>query len=597
MRREQDNLIDKKLESFVNPNTLESFFLLAGAGAGKTRSLVNTLHYIQQNHGKKLKKDSKKIAVVTYTKAASEEIKSRINFDTLFEVSTLHSFSWGIIQYFQRDIKDYLTKLAIVNLEALNNTIDERFKKNLKPLKKDIDNINKWEKKLEISNRVNKFYYSPDLKRNNSNSAYLNHNEVLDIMREFLEKRVVFQQVFVKKYPILFIDECQDTNKSLMDVFLDVEKTQNDFCLGLFGDMMQQIYNDGKSDLKDVISDWKNQPQKEMNWRSQKRIVDFINVIRKHEDGLTQYHSKDKLFGTVKIFIRPNNLENIQIVESEMKNNFIQDIKGNDKEIHSLILEHRMAAKRNGFLNLYDTLNTQPTKELLVDASGKEFKFIKDIIIRIYNIHSTNDTLSLLQMVRNEKTLNEKELEWNDLINISAKLKIFMDLFKMKDTLALRKYILKLNEINLFEIPNMLKEEYQEDPSWENWNKALECPLEEFIKLFDYKSKIDNYVTQQGSKGLEYNNVMVVINDHEKKGSLFNYEKLFDIEGLSDRDHENIENEKDNTQSRTRRLLYVACSRAKENLALVIYTRDVNKAKDFFIKNSYATSEEINTEL
>ena len=118
-----------------------------------------------------------------------------------------------------------------------------------------------------------------------------------------------------------------------------------------------------------------------------------------------------------------------------------------------------------------------------------------------------------------------------------------------------------------------------------------------FEKYFKYIDKVDGYVTQQGSKGLEYNNVMVIINDDEKRGNQFSFEKLFGIDELSDTDINNIRNNKDNAVSRTRRLFYVTASRAKESLALIIYTRDMNKAKRFFIENSLATEEEIDMEV
>ncbi|WP_425964224.1 hypothetical protein [Rhizobium nepotum] len=59
------------------------------------------------------------------------------------------------------------------------------------------------------------------------------------------------------RFPILLIDEeDQDTNRRLMDALLDVEEGYRDaFCLGLFGDMMQRIYADGKDRLAEAIPD------------------------------------------------------------------------------------------------------------------------------------------------------------------------------------------------------------------------------------------------------------------------------------------------------------------------------------------------------
>ena len=51
---------------------------------------------------------TRKIAVITYTNAACDEIKHRIDYDSIFAVSTIHSFAWTLIQFFQNDIRDWL---------------------------------------------------------------------------------------------------------------------------------------------------------------------------------------------------------------------------------------------------------------------------------------------------------------------------------------------------------------------------------------------------------------------------------------------------------------------------------------------------------
>ena len=75
-----------------------SFFLYAGAGSGKTRSLVNAVRKtIDGEHGRLLTLTGKKIGVITYTNAACDEIKQRLEFDPRVEVMTIHAFSWSLI--------------------------------------------------------------------------------------------------------------------------------------------------------------------------------------------------------------------------------------------------------------------------------------------------------------------------------------------------------------------------------------------------------------------------------------------------------------------------------------------------------------------
>lgn len=103
-----DDYIDGLLESYASITNPKSFFLNAGAGAGKTRSLVNLLNNITSNSGDYLKKTNKKIAVITYTKVASEEIISRISENILFDISTIHSYVWSLIKGYNQNIKEAL---------------------------------------------------------------------------------------------------------------------------------------------------------------------------------------------------------------------------------------------------------------------------------------------------------------------------------------------------------------------------------------------------------------------------------------------------------------------------------------------------------
>lgn len=591
MKRESDQLVDEELKSYVNLIEPKSFFLLAGAGSGKTRSLVTILQHIHNEHGQQLRSEGKKIGVITYTKAASEEINRRLDYTDVFQVSTIHSFAWNIIRYFQRAIKDYLVDSTQKRLTDLIDKIESKEQKGQKPTETQQRDREKLEAQLAEWKNVNKFDYSPDT--NNRATGYLGHTHVISIFQDFLG-RSFFRKLFVSKYPILLIDECQDTETKLMDALILMEKEHDNFCLGLFGDMMQRVYSSGKADLQDAIAQWENKPIKEMNWRSQERIVHFNNQLRKSEDGLIQYPNKDKRHGVFMVYIRPIKPEKVKEVEIGIKENFKKKIQIEDKEINSLILEHKMAARRNGFLNLYESLNVGPTKDALQDASGKELTFIRKIIFRLHDIYFTGcNKVSMLNMLREEKVLKGKDLRWRDLLEIAEDLNKYLLLFNDINEKPMKDYITELHKLDLFDVPEILLLDDETSEKWKNWNNALNCTCTEFERYFKYKEKIDGFVTQQGSKGLEYNNVMVIINDDEQGGNQISYEKLFGIDGLSDTDTNNIKQNKDNALSRTRRLFYVAASRAKESLAIVIYTKDVNKTKTFFIDHDLAKVEEI----
>jgi DNA helicase-2/ATP-dependent DNA helicase PcrA len=75
-------------------------------------------------------------------------------------------------------------------------------------------------------------------------------------------------------------------------------------------------------------------------------------------------------------------------------------------------------------------------------------------------------------------------------------------------------------------------------------------------------------------KGSEFEHVMVVMDDQDAGGFMFSYDKLFGATELSDQDRKNISEGKETTIDRTLRLLYVTCSRARESLALVLWSKD-----------------------
>jgi DNA helicase-2/ATP-dependent DNA helicase PcrA len=55
-----------------------------------------------------LRKHSRKIAVITYTNAAADEITRRVKADPVFQVQTIHSFAWSLIEGRTADIRGWL---------------------------------------------------------------------------------------------------------------------------------------------------------------------------------------------------------------------------------------------------------------------------------------------------------------------------------------------------------------------------------------------------------------------------------------------------------------------------------------------------------
>lgn len=77
-----DTPADKKLRNCLKTKT--SFVMIAGAGSGKTTSLIKSLKYIEETEGINLRQEGKKIACITYTTAAEKEILDDVGHDSFF---------------------------------------------------------------------------------------------------------------------------------------------------------------------------------------------------------------------------------------------------------------------------------------------------------------------------------------------------------------------------------------------------------------------------------------------------------------------------------------------------------------------------------
>ena len=99
---------DKLIAKCVAADPPISFFLFAGAGSGKTRSLIQALQVIKETVGARLRLNGRRVGVITFTNKACDEIKRRLEYDDLFAVSTIHSFAWSLIKGLNHDIREWL---------------------------------------------------------------------------------------------------------------------------------------------------------------------------------------------------------------------------------------------------------------------------------------------------------------------------------------------------------------------------------------------------------------------------------------------------------------------------------------------------------
>lgn len=209
---EQFGDVDKEIYRYLKPDSPSSFLLFAGAGSGKTRTLVNVLEHVKRHDLSRFIDAGAKIAVITYTNAACEEIKRRLKFDPVFSVSTIHSFAWRLIEPFNDDIREYLRRQLQDQILELQEKIDKARDKKGKTAVKNARSLDRKRKRLENIDSVSVFSYSPVLGRPGRDS--LNHAEVIAMASDFILNNTLMQTLLVKKFPVLLIDESQDTDKT-----------------------------------------------------------------------------------------------------------------------------------------------------------------------------------------------------------------------------------------------------------------------------------------------------------------------------------------------------------------------------------------------
>ena len=167
---------------------------------------------------------------------------------------------------------------------------------------------------------------------------------------------------------------------------------------------------------------------------------------------------------------------------------------------------------------------------------------------------------------------------------------------------TIREIVRAVSNSQLLSIPNVIDRasnlvyndvKESDDEELVAWVNVMDLPIE-MVKIYNnYVNQNTRFDTHQGVKGLEFDRVMVIIDDSESKGNMFSYDKLFGIKDLSDIDKKNISDGKETSVERTQRLFYVTCTRAKDSLAIVMYTNNPEGVKTDAIRKEWFTEEEI----
>lgn len=618
---DRDAHVVEEICEYVTAALPRSFFLFAGAGSGKTRTLVEVLrrltgvvkHEVGGEYAKRLQSQGQAVRVITYTKNATDVVAGRLGTNDLTVVSTIHAFCWELIQGFDSDIREALLALKDEELAVAKQAAADK-----KNGETDTDRRKYAEIAAEIEEvRVaERFIYHPD--RNTYGSGALAHSTVLAAAAWLVNRRPTLQLILEERHPLVLIDESQDTMRGVLDALLNLEVTRpGKFTLGLLGDHRQRIYPDGHRDLPAHVPATWAFPALKMNHRSQKRVVDLINAIwhadiagrTQPKSGFAQHPREEKSAGTVRMFIGDAALTTADKVERERRCAVVMaastglDAWTDEKrKFKTLALEHKLAAKRGGFFDAYFAMDLLDEDAAAPKSNGERTgpTMVRPLLGSILDLAACFepagdlDEFAAMDVLRTSKVLahlpegvEERRMQ---LSKVHGAVMAFGNAIR-NPSATVRQVLSPLLSTHTFDAddrllaafaddspppdpPKVVSKEERSDRLKRGWSHLFDTPWPQIARYRDYLHGEAELATHQVVKGSEFQHVMVVMDDCEARGFLFSYDKVFGAEPLSKADSENVAGGKETTVDRTLRLLYVTCSRAEESLALVLWARN-----------------------
>lgn len=679
-------------ESIYNSiDKFQDIIFNAGAGAGKTFALIESLKHIIATHGNRLISHNQKIMCITYTNVAINEIKERLGNSDLVQVSTIHENLWQLI-------KNHQNELVIIHTEKLNSELlrlkgdltdnqEEKILKaytayrglggkeqqdftafmmknkplyynnynksspaiklafdevlqqyptifknisNFKKIVNTIFKINNYEQCLlrieENDTDYTAVKYDSKYNSDILHRMLISHDTLLEYSVEMVKRYDLLKRIIVDTFPFIMIDEYQDTSENVVKIMHYLSsyafKIKRNFFIGYFGDSVQNIYDDGiGSALNDVHRNLLP-INKKFNRRSHSEVIDVINRIRNDEIQQESIYS-DSVGGSVK-FYRGQSEEKIDLINAftkKYKNSWSASL---NNKLHCLVLTNKLVAELSGFPDVYlyfsrtafykrfyDRLNSELlSKETskLGDAPNLIYK-----VLRFKAFIDNPDTNLNNIIIKNELPA----LSFKDLVKIVQQLKclsgntlnefiksIFIEYEKSDKDGYLRKLICDLMPLETCTYDGFVKYLYdklfdEQDDTLEHDQVILDSLLNTDINQYNlWLDFIEDtqrtdivYHTYHGTKGLEFENVIIIMeNDfgtkNRNKFSSF-FEKTIHRNDLTD----NVDITK---FSNTKNLLYVSCSRAIRNLR-VLYLDDTTKFIDG-INSIFTTTETFNLE-
>ena len=275
---------------------------LAGAGVGKTRTLVYRVAYLLENHI-----DPERILLLTFTNKAAKEMKERIvslvgEVGNRITACTYHSFcaSWlrlygdlvGLTNHFSIiDGSDMEEIIAMARTE-LGIKAERGFPRpaTIAAIASSMINEELSLSQVLEKNRYERYqFYEPEIeailekaKEIKEQDHLANYDDLMVYFLQLLEEHDEIREKLEKQYQYIMIDEYQDTNNIQDNIVLNIRKKNHNIVV--VGDDHQSLYAFRGANVENII----HFPQRFKdcqiiqlmdNYRSNQEILDLANHV------------------------------------------------------------------------------------------------------------------------------------------------------------------------------------------------------------------------------------------------------------------------------------------------------------------------------
>lgn len=576
--------------------------VLAGPGSGKTLVITKRIEYLIQ----KKKVRPEEILVITFTKAATNEMRDR--FRKIMQgrylpvtFGTFHGIYYGILKWayklsaeniFSEEEKMRLLKEILEHIDAEFEVDDEKeflegITGEISCIKNNRLDIKEFQSAYCPQNIFREIYDTYERERNRRKK--LDFDDMLVLCYELFIKRPDILKKWQERYSYILIDEFQDINKVQYDVIRMLALPQNN--LFIVGDDDQSIYKFRGARPEIMLGFEKDYPNVkkvllDVNYRSTKAIVNGAKkIIQKNKNRYVKnIITSNEQGADIHVQEVRNLSEESEYVLNEIREELKRGVPASEIAVlFRTNMEPRMLAEtfmeynlpfqmKEHLPNLYEHFIGRNFCAYLRMAIGKkdrkDFLEVMNRPIRYISRSSVEKAEVSFESLR--KFYCDKEWMLDRIDQLDVDLRIMKTMTPYAAMQYIRKkigyddflkdyaYTRKIKVEDLYEIANEIQTRAKEYRTIEEWFAHIERYTEKLknkSKQTEFNPNAISFLTMHSAKGLEFHTVFII----EANEDICPYKKAEIVEDMEEE----------------RRMFYVAMTRAKKKL-YISYVRERN---------------------